>query len=549
MRHSELWYKDAIIYCLDVETYMDSNGDGIGDFEGLTNSLNYISSLGVNTLWLLPFYPTPNRDNGYDVMDYYSVDPRLGTLGDFVDFLYEANGHGLRVIIDLVINHTSIDHPWFQAARQDKNSKFRDYYVWSETKPEDADEGMVFPGFQESTWTYDEAADAYYFHRFYEHQPDLNITNPDVIEEFRKIMGFWLELGVAGFRIDAAPFVIELKGLEKAVADEQKKYLDIFRHFLQWRKGNAIMIAEANVAMNKIPLYFGDGDKMHMLFNFMANQYLFASLAMQSAEPLCKAYKNIIPDIPHMAQWGQFLRNHDELSLDKLDKTTQQKVFEAFAPQENMRIYNRGIRRRLAPLLGNNRQQIELANSLLFTLPGTPIIRYGQEIGMGEDLSLPERNSVRTPMQWSEEKNGGFSTAPEDELIRPVIDEGEYSYEQVNVTQQRLEKGSLLKWMQNAIRARRQCPEFGYGKFEMLDMDDPQVFAHCCHGADSTMVAIHNFSDEPKNVTITLPSVNGSSHVIDILGEHRTQLDDAKHSIELEGYGYRWLRVKADAPN
>ncbi len=545
MRHSDLWYKDAIIYCLDVETYMDSNGDGIGDFEGLTHTLNYISGLGVNTLWLLPFFPTPNRDNGYDVKDYYSVDPRLGTLGDFVEFIHRARDHGLRVIIDLVLNHTSIDHPWFQAARQDKSSKYRDYYIWRDEKPEDADEGVIFPGEQESTWTYDEVAEQYYFHRFYKHQPDVNITNPHVQEEFRKVMGFWLELGVNGFRIDAAPFVVELKGLEDVTKEDQIDYLQFFRHFLQWRKGNGIMIAEANVAMDKVPLYFGEGDRMHMLFNFMANQYLFASLAFKSAEPLKKVYEDLLPDIPDMAQWGQFLRNHDELSLDKLDKETRNKVFEVFAPEENMRIYNRGIRRRLAPILGNDRKQIELANSLMLTLPGTPIIRYGQEIGMGEDLSLEERNSVRTPMQWSDEKNGGFSSSDE-ELIRPIINHGDYGFEKVNVAKQRLDDNSLLNWMHKAIRIRKQCPEFGFGDFRLIETGNPNVFTHRCQGDDSSVMAIHNFSDEATEVSIDLDMESDTVYMVDLIGGYETKVDGTHHDIQLEPYGYRWFRVKSD---
>ena len=360
----------------------------------------------------------------------------MGTLGDFVEFMHRANDRGLRVLVDLVINHTSAQHPWFQAARSDPNSKYRNYYIWSKEKPKDADQGMAFPGVQKSTWTYDEKAGEYYYHRFYKFQPDLNIANPDVQEEIRKIMGFWLELGVAGFRVDAAPFVIELKGLKDPTREDREDYLDFFRNFLSWRRGNAILLAEANVTMDKLDIYFGDGDRMHMLFDFMVNQYLFASMAEKSAEPLRKVF-DLIPDIPDSAQWAQFLRNHDELTLDRLDDQSRDAVYAQFAPDDDMRVYGRGIRRRLAPMLKNDRQRLELANSLLLTLPGTPVIRYGQEIGMGDDLSLPERNSVRTPMQWRDAKNAGFSTAEPDQLIRPVIDSGEYSYHKVNVAAQR----------------------------------------------------------------------------------------------------------------
>ena len=315
---------------------------------GLTRALDYIRSLGVNTLWLLPFYPTPNRDNGYDISDYFNVDPRLGTLGEFVEFMHQADDRGLRVIVDLVINHTSIDHPWFQAARSDVNSPYHDYYIWSKEKPEDADTGMAFPGVQKTTWTYDRKAQVYYFHRFYKFEPDLNISNPAVQEEIRQIMGFWLQLGVAGFRLDAAPFVIELKGLKDPTRQQKDDYLDFFRHFLSWRRGNAIMLAEANVAMDKLDIYFGNGERMHMLFDFMLNQHLFAALAQKTADPLREAFK-IIPPIPDTAQWAQFLRNHDELDLGRLDEKTRQIVYEQFAPDEDMRLYHRGIRRRLAP--------------------------------------------------------------------------------------------------------------------------------------------------------------------------------------------------------
>lgn len=540
-----LWYKNAVIYSLDVETYMDSNGDGIGDFAGLTETLDYIRGLGANTIWLLPFYPTPNRDNGYDVTDYYSVDPRLGTLGDFVEFTHRAHDRGLRVIVDLVINHTSIDHPWFQQARRDKNSKYRDYYHWADEKPTDADKGMVFPGFQETTWTYDEVAGQYYYHRFYEHQADLNIANPDLQVEIRKIMGFWLALGVSGFRIDAAPFIIEFTQFTEVSEEQQETVLEFFRHFLSWRRGDAIMLAEANIAMDKLPLYFGDGDRMHMLFHFMANQHLFASLALENAEPLIEALKQT-PEIPSLGQWTQFLRVHDELDLGRLDEDVRQKVYEVFAPEENMRIYDRGIRRRLAPMLGNDRRRIELANSLMLTLPGTPVIRYGQEIGMGDCLALPERNSVRTPMQWSREKNGGFSTAPKDQLPRPMIDEGEFSYERVNVADQRRDRNSLLHWMQNAVHVRQQCPEFGTGRLEMIETGEPSVFAHRCISPHGIVIALHNFSKEPVSISVELGEEG--QHLIDLLsnvGNEPPHTD--RHHVGLDGYGYRWFRLHDDA--
>ncbi len=539
-----LWYKHAVLYCLDVETYYDGNGDGVGDFGGLTARLDYLAGLGVTCLWLLPFFPTPNRDNGYDVMDYYSVDPRLGTLGDFVDFMTEARERGLRVIIDLVINHTSDQHPWFEAARQDRDSPYHHYYVWSDTKPEDADEGVIFPGVQETTWSYEEGVDAYYLHRFYKHQPDLNIANEEVREEIRKIMGFWLELGVSGFRVDAAPFVIELKGIEGTAADievdEPYDYLREFRDFLSWRRGDAILLAEANVAMDRVPDYFGDGTKLHMLFNFMLNQHLFLALAREEAAPLKKGFHEP-PDIPPSGQWANFLRNHDELDLGRLEEGEREEVFEAFAPEEDMRLYDRGIRRRLPPMLGDARK-LRLAHSLLLTLPGTPVLRYGEEIGMGDNLELDERNSVRTPMQWSGEPNGGFSTAPEGELIRPPIKGGPYGFEKVNVADERLEPDSLLNWMERAIRARRDLPEFGWGKTRILDVQDPAVFAHLCAWRGGAVLAVHNFSGEARAVTLDLSDYEARD-LIDLLGDKRYENVGGSHEVKLEGYGYRWFRL------
>ncbi|MBV9787334.1 MAG: trehalose synthase, partial [Chloroflexi bacterium] len=328
---SDRWYENAIIYCLDVDTFQDGDDDGVGDFKGLTKRLDYLVGLGITCLWLLPFYPSPNRDNGYDITDYYNVDPRLGTLGDFVEFMREARERGIRVIVDLVVNHTSDQHPWFQAACRDPHSKYRDFYVWSEEKPADAHEGVVFPGQQDSIWTYNKDARAYYFHRFYEHQPDLNISNPAVTEEIRKIMGFWLELGVSGFRVDAAPFLIEMKGIKGADVDDPYLYLKEMHEFLTVRRGDAIMLAEANVAPEEIAKYTGDGDKMDMLFNFLVNQQLFLALARGKAQPLIKSL-NALPQIPKWCQWASFLRNHDEIDLGRLSDKERQEVFAQFGP-------------------------------------------------------------------------------------------------------------------------------------------------------------------------------------------------------------------------
>ncbi|NJL94757.1 MAG: trehalose synthase [Anaerolineae bacterium] len=410
MHVPDLWHKTAIFYCLDVETYMDGNNDGVGDFRGLRLRLDEIASLGVNCIWLLPFYPSPNRDNGYDIMDYYGVDPRLGNLGDFVDFIHHAKEYGIRVIIDLVVNHTSMDHPWFQKAVEDPHSKYYHYYVWSQEKPE-SNAPLVFPGQQESIWTYHEQAGAWYLHRFYAHQPDLNIANPEVQEEIRKIMGFWLQLGVSGFRIDAAPYLIELRGVDAPQHQDPYTYLTSLRTFLSWRHGDAIILGEVNVPNDQLPHYFGDGNRMHMLFDFTLCQNIYLALAQGRAAPIRESLQSL-PKTPLASQWAIFLRNHDELNLGKLSDEAKQRVYETFAPEENMQIFGRGIRRRIAPMVGNDRRKLELLHSLMLTMNGSPVLRYGQEIGMGDDLSLPGRNSVRTPMQWSDEINGGFSRAP-----------------------------------------------------------------------------------------------------------------------------------------
>lgn len=472
MAIEDLWYKHAVIYCLDVEKYMDASGDGIGDFEGLKRRLDYLAGIGVTCIWLQPFYPSPNRDNGYDVSDYYGVHDKHGSLGDFVEFMNFARSLGLRVIVDLVVNHTSIDHPWFQSARSDPASLFRDWYVWSKERPENHEEGIVFPGVQKTTWTYDKKARMYYFHRFYDHQPDLNTHNEKVREEIYKIMGFWLQLGVSGFRMDAVPFLIERKG---ANVEHVQDFglLKEMREFLQWRSRDAILLAEANVPPDESMKYFGEeGNGLQLMLNFPVNQRIFYTLATADIEPLVQALEET-RERPKNAQWVQFLRSHDELDLGRLTEEQRQKVFDAFAPDEHMQLYNRGIRRRLAPMLGNSRQRLELAFSLLFSLPGTPMMQYGDEIGIGEDLSLPERECARTPMQWTPDQHGGFSKAKK--IVRPVIDDDTFGYEKVNVADQRREAGSLLNFTEKMIRMRQECPEIGWGHYSILKTESPGV--------------------------------------------------------------------------
>ncbi|MFL6583619.1 MAG: alpha-amylase family protein [Chthoniobacterales bacterium] len=539
---NDLWYKNAVIYCLSVGSYMDANGDGIGDFEGLMRRLDYLHGLGVTAIWLMPFQTSPCRDDGYDIADYYNVDPRYGTLGDFVEFAHGAKQRGIRVLIDLVVNHTSNEHPWFKQARRDPKSKYRDWYLWSKKKPASANKGMVFPGVQKSTWSYDSEARAYYFHRFYDFQPDLNTSYPEVQAEILKIMGFWIQQGVSGFRMDAVPFIISTKGPKVTKPKEQFDMLRTFREFLQWRQGDCIVLAEANVLPETDMDYFGaDGERMHMMFNFQVNQNLFYALASCDTRPLVKALQSTKPR-PATAQWGLFLRNHDELDLGRLTKAQRQEVFDEFGPEKDMQLYDRGIRRRLAPMLGGDQRRLELAYSLMFTLPGTPVIRYGDELGMGDNLDLPERNGARTPMQWSAEPHGGFTKS--DKPIKPVIDKGPYGYHRINAAVQRRHPDSLLNWTERIVRMRKELPEIGWGDFAVLKVRDPAVLALRYDWRNNSVVILHNLHEEPREVLLDVGVGEQGNLLVNLLAEDHSRAEDSgKHRIVLEGYGYRWFRV------
>ena len=539
----DLWYKNGVFYCLSVGTYMDANGDGIGDFKGLLRRLDYLSGLGINTIWLMPFQPSPGKDDGYDISDYYGVDPRYGTLGDFVEFTHGCKQRGIRVIIDLVVNHTSDQHPWFREARKSKDSPHRDWYVWSDKKPANANKGMVFPAVQKSTWNYDKEAKAWYFHRFYDFQPDLNTSNPYVQAEILKIMGFWIQQGVSGFRMDAVPFIIATKGPKVRTPVEQYDMLRSFREFLQWRQGNAIILGEANVLPKTDMEYFGDdGDRMHMMFNFFVNQHLFYALASADTRPLAKALAATKPR-PATAQWGLFLRNHDELDLGRLTKAQRELVFKKFAPDKDMQLYDRGIRRRLAPMLGGDRRRLELAYSLLCTLPGTPVIRYGDEIGMGDNLDLPERNAARTPMQWSTEPHAGFTES--DKPVLPVIDKGPYGYEHVNVAKQRRDPNSMLNWTERIIRMRKEVPEIGWGDFKIIATRDPAVLIIRYDWRNNSVLFVHNLDDMPREVSFAAGLAGeAGKDLVNLLSEDHSRANKAgKHTLLLEAYGYRWYRV------
>jgi maltose alpha-D-glucosyltransferase / alpha-amylase len=531
----DLWYKNAIVYSLDVETYLDANGDGCGDFEGLSRRLDYLDALGVDAIWLAPFQPSPRRDDGYDISDYFGVDPRFGSGGDFVEFMREADSRGIRVLIDLVVNHTSDRHPWFRAGRE-RDSPLHDWYVWSKQRPANWRSGVVFPGSQQATWTFDRAAREYFFHRFYDFQPDLDMDNPRVREEVRRIMGFWLQLGVAGFRVDAVPFVLEKPPRGRSKPQIHFEYLREFREFLQWRVGDAVLLGEANVPPDESVSYFASGDGLHLMFNFWVNQHLFLALAAGDARPLAQALQ-ATRKLPPTAQWAHFLRNHDELDLGRLAPAERALVFERFGPEPSMQLYGRGLRRRAAPMLGDVRR-LQLAHSLVLSLPGTPVLRYGDEIGMGEDLRLKERAAIRTHMQWSDERHAGFSTA--ERLVRPVIDRGTFGYEHVNVEQQRRDPGSLLQWTARMIRLRKQCPEIGWGEWRVVAAGARSVLALEYRWRGNTIVCVHNLAGESREAKLRLGG-GVLSNLVDV--ERLTADERGVHRVPLEPFGYRWLRL------
>jgi maltose alpha-D-glucosyltransferase/alpha-amylase len=497
-RTSDVWWKNAIIYCLDVETFQDSNGDGIGDFAGLTERLDHLAGLGATCLWLMPFFPSPNRDDGYDITDYYAVDPRLGTLGDFVAFMRTASDRGLRVIADLVVNNTSDQHPWFQAARGDAASPYRDYYVCRDEIPKDGPTGLVFPDKEESNWAYDEQAGQFYLHRFYTHQPDLNIGNPKVREEIAKIAGFWLELGLSGFRVDAVPFLVELDGIAEAPDLDPHKVLRNLRVFTGRRRGNSMLMGEVNLEPEEVRRFYGDedGDELHMCLNFNLNQSMALALVRADAAPLIHGLR-ALPTLPPDGQWANFVRNHDEWSLDKLTGAERREVFEAFGPKPDMQLFGLGLRRRLPTMLTGDQARIRMVYSLAFALPGAPVLFYGEEIGMGENLAISGRASVRSPMQWSSDENAGFSTAASGQLRRPVVTARDYHPAAINVADQRQDENSLLNWMERLIRQGRTSPEIGWGAWRVLEVDQKAVLGLRYDWGERIMLTLHNLSSKP----------------------------------------------------
>ncbi|MFB7250133.1 alpha-amylase family protein [Microbacterium sp. NPDC056234] len=534
---SDLWWRTAVIYCLDIETFQDSDGDGVGDIEGLCDRIDYLSELGVTCLWLMPFQPTRDLDDGYDITDFTGVDPRLGDLGGFVELLRIAHDRGIRVIMDLVVNHTSDRHPWFRSARRSRSSKHRDYYVWRDRPPRTAQK-TVFPGEEDGVWEHDERTDQYYLHSFYRHQPDLNLAEPAVRAEIARVIGFWTELGVDGFRVDAVPFLIAAPG----AADETDPhgFLRELRRFIGRRRAGAVLLGEVALPHEEQLAYFGtEGTELELQFDFATMQAVFLSLVRQDATPLAQTLGHR-PTVDRRFGWAMFLRNHDELTLQQLDETEQTEIFEALAPDERQRVYGRGIVRRLAPMLHGDPRRIRQAYSLLFSLPGAPTLFYGEEIGMGEIPGLSDRAAVRSPMQWSASRAGGFSTARPSRV--PAMPPNGYAPEHINVHDQLRDPDSLLSFIRLLIARYKSAPEIAWGELSILETGDAAVLAHACRADGVVFVAVHNFAEGARRVEIDIPDSDDDATVADLLSNAPLDLTDGRLMLDLEGYGFRWLR-------
>jgi maltose alpha-D-glucosyltransferase / alpha-amylase len=538
-----LWYKKAIFYELYVNAFCDSDADGHGDLRGATQKLSYLKRLGVTCVWLLPIYPSPLRDDGYDISDYYNIHPQYGTLQDFKDFLIEAHRNGIRVILDLVLNHISSDHPWFQAARADRNSPYRDYFVWSDTDQKYKEARIIFLDTEKSNWTWDAQAGQYFWHRFYSSQPDLNYDNPRVREEMKNVMRFWLDLGVDGFRTDAVPYLFEREGTNCENLPETHEYLKELRRFIDENYPGRVLLCEANQWPEDVFPYVGRGDEFQMGFNFPIMPRMFMSIRKGDRTPLVWIMSRT-PEIVDKSQWCIFLRNHDELTLEMVTPEERDWMWAEYAPEPRMRL-NLGIRRRLAPLLDNDRRKIDLANSLLFSMPGTPIIYYGDEIGMGDNIWLPDRNGVRTPMQWSNTRNAGFSSALPETLYSPVIDTPPYDPAHVNVEDELKDPASLLSFTCQLISVNQAHPAFGKGDFHWAVCENMSIAAYFRTYQDNqvseSILVVQNLSGAAQDAVISLP-VQPAPALIDLLTRQVFPVSEGKTlRIHLEPYQFFWL--------
>ncbi len=536
------WYRNAVLYALDVKTFQDSNGDGIGDLQGVLARLDHFKYLGIDCIWLLPFYPSPLRDNGYDVSDYCAVDPRLGTMEDLEALVREARKLNIRLLIDLVINHTSDQHPWFKNARSARDAEFRHYYVWHE-EPDHQKVKVEFDHSETSVWEYTPETGAYYLHRFYKEQPDLNLGHPDVQNEILRIMDHWIDKGVSSFRIDAAHMITDPVDVENTNYHEMHKLFGKMRKHLESRSKDGVLLAEANVEPEKLWDYFTDGEernaRMHMLFNFIANKYAMLAVARHSGSALAKGL-NIYSPV-EVGHWVNFVRHHDELNTDMLEPQEKEEVFMAFAPEEHMRIL-RGVRRRFPPMVNNERRRIELMYNISFSLPGIPLLNYGEEIGMGDDLSLPGRAAVRTPMQWDASKNAGFSSAAPRDLYLPVIDHGTYSYERINVEAQRKDKNALLHHIRRLIKQRKAHLIIGSGSWRTVATDDDQVFALLYESGKKALLVVHNLSGEELCVRLDIGAAPQRLKESVQWQKHKDSID--LNALKLMPYASRWIEME-----
>jgi maltose alpha-D-glucosyltransferase/alpha-amylase len=542
-RPDPLWYKDAIIYEVHVKAFLDSTDDGIGDFPGLTQRLGYLQDLGITAVWLLPFYPSPLRDDGYDIADYYGVHPAYGSLADFEQFVEEAHRRGIRVITELVVNHTSDQHPWFQRARlAAPGSPEREFYVWSDTDLQYAGARIIFLDFEKSNWTWDADAQAYYWHRFFSHQPDLNYDNPLVREAVLDVLRFWFNLGVDGMRLDAVPYLVEREGTNCENLPETHAILKEIRRELGKLCPECMLLAEANQWPEDVRPYFGDGDECHMAFHFPVMPRIFMALSRGDRFPITEILRRT-PEIPYECQWAIFLRNHDELTLEMVTDEERDYMYREYAKDPEMRL-NMGIRRRLAPLMNNRRQRINLINSLLFSFPGTPVIYYGDELGMGDNVYLGDRNGVRTPMQWNGNVNAGFSHADPAALYAPLIADPQYGYPLVNVESEERDPESLLNWMKRIITLRNQHPVFGRGEMTVLLPENRKVLAYLRHDGGEVILAVGNLANTVQPVALYLSDFQGYTPV-EMFGETPfPPITEDPYFLSLGPYAFYWFQLQ-----
>lgn len=535
------WYMNAIFYEVHIRAFCDSNGDGKGDIPGLISKLDYIKDLGIDCVWILPIYPSPLQDDGYDIADYYGVHSDYGTLDDFKRLIEEAHKRDLRVVADLVLNHTSDQHPWFQKSRSNPDSKYRDYYVWSETNDKYSEARIIFLDTEESNWAYDEEAGMYFWHRFYSSQPDLNYDNPDVLEAMFNVMDFWLDMGIDGFRADAVPYLIEREGTNCENLPETHEILKKFRAHLDKNYEGKILLAEANQWPEDVRPYFGNGDEFHMGFHFPVMPRIYMAMRRIDASPIHWIMSKT-PPIPENTQWCTFLRNHDELTLEMVTEEERQWMWAEYAPMPRMRL-NLGIRRRLTPLLDNDHQKILLANALLYSLPGTPIVYYGDEIGMGDNIYLPDRNGVRTPMQWDDSLNAGFSKADPEKLYAPVIDAGDYTFKKVNVAAESQDPDSLLNKMKHLISVRKSHPIFALGEYAFLAQDKTEFLILLREYQNDHVICILNLTEKSQSLDLDLSRFSGSK-LMDLIDEKEFgTVGETQTTLKIGPHGFLWLQV------